>query len=101
MRSRIRAKHKVTGELGGATRCPPRSRVAGRRRTQAMKQRAFRRPYVHGLETVISEKLPKRRRINPPKVVRCADDFVVLHEERTVVEQSREIGSEWLKEMGL
>src|SRR5262245_40265932 len=28
-------------------------------------------------------------------------DFVVLHEEREVVEQSREIISEWLKEMGL
>ena len=56
---------------------------------------------LHGLETVISEKFPKRRGFGPPKVVRYADDFVVLHEERAVVEQSREIASEWLKEMGL
>lgn len=56
---------------------------------------------LHGLETVISEKFPKRRGFNPPKVVRYADDFVVLHEERAVVEQSREIVTEWLKEMGL
>jgi RNA-directed DNA polymerase len=29
---------------------------------------------LHGLETVISEKFPKRRGFNPPKVVRYADD---------------------------
>ncbi|MGH9751639.1 MAG: hypothetical protein ACREA2_02555 [Blastocatellia bacterium] len=52
------------------------------------------------METVISEKFPKRRGISPPKVVRYADDFVVLHEEREVVEQSREVVSEWLKEWG-
>jgi RNA-directed DNA polymerase len=56
---------------------------------------------LHGMETVISEKFPKRRGFTPPKVVRYADDFVVLHEERAVVEQSREIVAEWLKEMGL
>lgn len=56
---------------------------------------------LHGMETVISEKFPKRRGFRPPKVVRYADDFVVLHKERAVVEQSREIVSEWLKEMGL
>jgi RNA-directed DNA polymerase len=56
---------------------------------------------LHGLETIISEKFPKRRGISPPKVVRYADDFVVLHEEREVVEQSREVIAEWLKEMGL
>jgi RNA-directed DNA polymerase len=56
---------------------------------------------LHGLETVISEKFPRRRGWNPPKVVRYADDFVILHEEREVIEQSREIVTEWLKEMGL
>src|SRR5215475_15908422 len=56
---------------------------------------------LHGMETVISEKFPKRRGFSPPKVVRYADDFVVLHKERAVVEQSREIVTEWLKEMGL
>jgi RNA-directed DNA polymerase len=56
---------------------------------------------LHGMETIISEKFPRRRGWSPPKVVRYADDFVILHEERAVIEQSREIVSEWLKEMGL
>jgi RNA-directed DNA polymerase len=56
---------------------------------------------LHGLETVISEKFPRRRGWSPPKVVRYADDFVILHEERAVIEQSREIATEWLKGMGL
>lgn len=56
---------------------------------------------LHGLETIISEKFPRRRGWNPPKVVRYADDFVILHEERAVIEQSREIVTEWLKGMGL
>ncbi len=33
--------------------------------------------------------------------MRYADDFVVLHEERAVIEESREIITEWLKGMGL
>ena len=56
---------------------------------------------LHGMETVISEKFPRRRGWTPPKVVRYADDFVILHEERAVIEQSREIIEEWLKGMGL
>ena len=56
---------------------------------------------LHGMETIISEKFPRRRGWSPPKVVRYADDFVILHEERAVIEQSREVVSEWLKEMGL
>lgn len=56
---------------------------------------------LHGLETVISEKFPRRRNVRPPKVVRYADDFVILHEERAVIEQSREVVTEWLKGMGL
>lgn len=56
---------------------------------------------LDGLEAVISEKFPQRRGFSPPKVVRYADDFVILHEERAVIEQSREIVTEWLKPMGL
>lgn len=56
---------------------------------------------LHGMETVISEGFPRRRGFNPPKVVRYADDFVVLHEEREVIEKSREIVTEWLGQMGL
>src|SRR5262244_2565914 len=56
---------------------------------------------LHGLETVISEKFPRRRNVSPPKVVRYADDFVILHEEREMIEQCREVVKEWLGEMGL
>lgn len=33
--------------------------------------------------------------------IRYADDFVILHEDLTVVQKCREIISEWLKDMGL
>jgi RNA-directed DNA polymerase len=56
---------------------------------------------LHGLETFISEKFPRRRNFNPPKVVRYADDFVILHEEREVTEQCREFAAQWLGEIGL
>src|ERR687895_1336791 len=47
MRSRGRARQKVTGELGAAKSCLPSSEGAGRRRTSVMKQRAVLRPYLH------------------------------------------------------
>lgn len=56
---------------------------------------------LHGMETVIHEKFPQRRNIRSPKVVRYADDFVILHEEREVIEQCLEVVKEWLGEMGL
>ena len=34
-------------------------------------------------------------------LIRYADDFVILHEDLTVVQRCREIISEWLKDMGL
>jgi RNA-directed DNA polymerase len=56
---------------------------------------------LHGMETIISEKFPRRRNISPPKVVRYADDFVILHKEREVIEQCREVVTQWLGEIGL
>ena len=56
---------------------------------------------LHGLETVIGEHFPKRRGFKPPIVVRYADDFVVLHEDRAVIKQSQEVVTGWLKGMGL
>ncbi|MGI2909490.1 group II intron reverse transcriptase/maturase [Tolypothrix sp. VBCCA 56010] len=53
---------------------------------------------LHGMETVILGAFPKR---NAPSVIRYADDFVVLHENLTVVQQSQQIVAEWLKGMGL
>ena len=56
---------------------------------------------LHGLETIISKRFPRRRDFATPKVVRYADDFAVLHEDRAVIEQCREVITEWLSGMGL
>ena len=56
---------------------------------------------LHGLETIIGERFPPRRGFRSPKVVRYADDFVILHEDREVIEQCLEIAKQWLGEMGL
>jgi len=36
-----------------------------------------------------------------PQLIRYADDFVILHEDITVVQRCREIISEWLIDIGL
>ncbi|MGH9837168.1 MAG: reverse transcriptase domain-containing protein [Blastocatellia bacterium] len=56
---------------------------------------------LHGLETIISERFPPRRGFRSPKVVRYADDFVILHEDREVIEQCLEIVKQWFGEVGL
>jgi RNA-directed DNA polymerase len=62
---------------------------------------------LHGLETLVRERFPERKGRQkgeyqaPPNVVRYADDFVVLHEKREVVEECQRLISEWLKPMGL
>jgi RNA-directed DNA polymerase len=60
---------------------------------------------LHGLEELVRERFPKRRMngmvIPPPTVIRYADDFVVLHDQESVVRECRAVISEWLTEMGL
>lgn len=58
---------------------------------------------LHGLEEALVQKfLPQRRHgFYMPSLIRYADDFVVLHRDRAVVEQSQRFISEWLKPMGL
>lgn len=53
---------------------------------------------LHGMETAILGAFPKR---NAPNIIRYADDFVVLHENLTVVQECQQIVSEWLKGIGL
>lgn len=53
---------------------------------------------LHGLESAITATGNHR---NPPLVIRYADDFVVLHAERSIVEQCRDTVAEFLKPMGL
>jgi len=63
---------------------------------------------LHGLETAIRDAFPvtamvNGRRVCPwqPIVIRYADDFLVLHEDRTVIERCQRITMAWLANMGL
>ena len=62
---------------------------------------------LHGLETVIRSAFPTQKDIDgqrqrwQPVVVRYADDFVVLHRDRAVIEEIQQIANHWLAEMGL
>jgi RNA-directed DNA polymerase len=69
---------------------------------------------LHGLELLIKEEFPymshsgkntwfhkKGENFLTPTIIRYADDFVVLHEDKTVVQRCREIISEWLYGIGL
>lgn len=52
---------------------------------------------LHGLETAITG-IPIKRR---PKVVRYADDFVVFGNSPEIIERSKKVAEEWLREVGL
>lgn len=64
---------------------------------------------LHGMENRIKQAFPrwkentngKRIQKSSPVVVRYADDFVILHEDLTVVQRCQRIISEWLEDMGL
>lgn len=63
---------------------------------------------LHGLETSIRQAFPgsitadgKRLQNWKPMVIRYADDFVVLHPDKTVIQQCQQIAAEWLQGMGL
>lgn len=64
---------------------------------------------LHGMEYRIKELFPKKsycrngktHTVATPDLIRYADDFVILHEDITVVTRCREVISEWLKSMSL
>ncbi len=66
---------------------------------------------LHGLETYICTRFPARTKRNPeqpgrqlhwqPQVIRYADDLVILHRDRNVIEQCRQLTQEWLTGIGL
>ncbi|KYC41806.1 group II intron reverse transcriptase/maturase [Scytonema hofmannii PCC 7110] len=69
---------------------------------------------LHGMETRIKQEFPemghkgretwfhkKGTHFLSPNIIRYADDFVVFHENKTVVQRCREIISEWLANIGL
>lgn len=65
---------------------------------------------LHGMEQRINQAFPLKRtyskgklirRRNPAYLIRYADDFVIIHEDLDVVQQSQKIIAEWLEQMGL
>ncbi len=62
---------------------------------------------LHGLEMAIRAAFPEWSRYKPPRerwkpiVVRFADDFVVMHQDKAVVETAQAIAADWLAGMGL
>ena len=62
---------------------------------------------LHGLETAIQAAFPHsllksgKRTAWQPTVIRYADDLVVLHRDRTVIEEAQKITADWLTSMGL
>lgn len=58
---------------------------------------------LHGMETVIEAQFPEHRRKKfwTPLVIRFADDFVIMHENRMIVEQCQKVISTWLSQIGL
>jgi RNA-directed DNA polymerase len=63
---------------------------------------------LHGLETAIREAIPSSVQIDDkrvanwkPIVIRYADDFLILHRDRAIIEQCKELTNVWLKGMGL
>lgn len=64
---------------------------------------------LHGMEEYIKQAFPLKRttvngvkhRRNPVHFIRYADDFVVIHEDREVIEQCQQLISNWLEDMGL
>jgi len=63
---------------------------------------------LHGFETAIKNAFPNHITIDgkgysrwQPRVIRYADDFVVIHRKLDVIEKAKEVAEEWLSEMGL
>jgi RNA-directed DNA polymerase len=68
---------------------------------------------LHGLEQHIEKEFPQEQAnyirksfsrfgkyVGRPNIIRYADDFVILCEEKAVVQRCRELISEWLAGMG-
>jgi len=66
---------------------------------------------LHGLAEFIRAQFPARTRRNPaqpgrqlhgqPQVIRYADELVILHRDRTVLDQCRHLTQAWLQGIGL
>ena len=65
----------------------------------------------HGREEHIRRHFPTQRYVGPPgdrramnwtpQLIKYADDFIILHRDKTVIQHCRELGTEWLQGGGL
>ena len=57
---------------------------------------------LHGLETAITMAFPASKDGHRwrPRVIRYADDLVVLHRDSHAIAQAQDIAARWLQEMG-
>ncbi len=55
---------------------------------------------LHGMENDLIKHCRTMSDIEP-RMVRYADDFVVLHKDRAIIEECQRFTTEWLKQMGL
>ena len=62
---------------------------------------------LHGMETTIRAAFPEKKVIDgrrvdwKPTLVRYADDFVICHPDRGVIQQCQQLIREWLRPLGL
>ncbi len=63
---------------------------------------------LHGLETAVRDAFPANHIVDghriqnwKPQIIGYADDLVILHRDRAVIQRSKEVVAEWLKHMGL
>lgn len=68
---------------------------------------------LHGFETYITDKFPTRKTsrlahpegkqfdIHEARVIRYADDFLILHEELEVIKKAKVLITQWMAEIGL
>ena len=64
---------------------------------------------LHGLETAVRDAFPhtkslqsqKHKRCWKPRVIRYADDFVIIHPDLEAIKRAKEIAEGWLAGMGL
>ena len=56
---------------------------------------------LHGMETLVSEGYSKSHTVEKPRLIRYADDFVILHSKLEELQKVSEKVTRWLEDLGL
>jgi RNA-directed DNA polymerase len=56
---------------------------------------------LHGMEQAMIEGYSKSHTVEKPTLVRYADDFVILHSDKTELQQAANRAAKWLQDVGL